>query len=38
MTVYTAMHGVGFRFVAAALRAVGVQKLWVVPEQKDPDP
>ncbi len=38
LTVYTAMHGVGFKFVASALLEVGITKMWVVPEQRDPDP
>lgn len=38
LTVYTAMHGVGFKFVQSVLHAVGITKMWVVPEQRDPDP
>lgn len=38
VTVYTAMHGVGFKFVQSVLHAVGITKMWVVPEQRDPDP
>ncbi|MFL5322152.1 MAG: phospho-sugar mutase [Myxococcaceae bacterium] len=35
--VYTAMHGVGGRWVKAAFKQAGFDKLHVVPEQQEPD-
>lgn len=37
---YTAMHGVGYRYVDLALKsaAVDIDQLYAVPEQRDPDP
>jgi phosphomannomutase len=35
--VYTAMHGVGGRWVMAALRAAGFEHVFPVPEQQEPD-
>ncbi|MBL8954090.1 MAG: phospho-sugar mutase [Myxococcaceae bacterium] len=35
--VYSAMHGVGGRFIEAALREAGFLKVHVVPEQQQPD-
>ncbi len=35
--VYTAMHGVGGRWVVAALKGAGFEQVHVVPEQQEPD-
>lgn len=36
--VYTAMHGVGYRFVEHAFKEAGLRPLYPVIEQRDPDP
>lgn len=35
---YTAMHGVGYAYVVAAMEAAGFPKVIPVPEQVSPDP
>lgn len=36
--VYSAMHGVGYRFVEEALKVANLKPLIPVKEQRDPDP
>jgi len=36
--VYTAMHGVGAQLIEAALTRAGYTDVYMVPEQRDPDP
>lgn len=36
--VYTAMHGVGYKYVAEAFKTGCLNEFYVVKEQKDPDP
>ncbi|MGI6167089.1 MAG: phospho-sugar mutase [Eubacteriales bacterium] len=35
--VYTPLHGTGYRLVPEVLRRLGIKKLYVVPEQSQPD-